>query len=621
LEISSTTTQIEGDSMASDTRLTLSYDVSNATTPTYHAYADYNFVMTFTANDGYEFIIGDSANFLEYADSSTWTPDHSRYITVDGVVKQVKMTTQMKDYPTTATMHVKAYAIAQIPVTQNLANCTSNFSDTSTPPNSTISFTLTANENYKFNSAPSITINSTTESFNKINDYVYSDTITAPASGTIVVDASAQLETYNITFNLTRCTSNFTNTTVAANTTISVTLTGDSSTANTPLIFTEKPTITNGTFTRVHDYQYTCQNFVVNSDTTITGVAGGDGNYNISYTLSNCSVAPAIYNTNYTSNTTFTATANTGYKFSSANPPYYTNVTDDRYYFTKISDYKYTLDTNSISAPRNISIYATAISDTSPPVATISYGFVNIFLPSLEDLQKLSKQRFESVNGEYADLFKYVFKVHKMYFNIPATAVDYITLAYYRSNILTNITNDAYVSADCGDVFISELYHNIFDYQHTATRIYLPMIGYQSIDTTYIMNSTLHLTYKANIITGAILAELSTTERGNLYQFDGYGGFDIPYMLNEFKTGVNHDLYQSSAYLGSFIPSIQLITSIPYGDDSNNPFGYGVSTWTKIGNCTGYIKCEDIQLILTQNYITNSEMNMITELLKDGIFI
>ena len=613
--------------MASDTRLTLSYDVTNATTPTYHTYADYNFVMTFTANDGCQFIVGDSANCLEYADSSTWIPADNRYVTVDGVVKQLRMTTQMKDYPTTATMRVRAYPIVQenIPVTQNLTNCTSSFSDTSIQAGSSVDFTITANYNFIFNSTPSYTINSTTDVFQQVSDSVYSDTITAPASGTITIDATAIRGAYDITYNLTSCTSNFTETSVAPNTTISFTITGDSSTANTPLIFTEPPTITNGTFTRVTDYQYTCASFTVQSDTVITATAGGVGNYEISYYLSNCSISPAVYHTNYTPNITFTVTADSHYKFSSANPPYYKigNV-DDIFYFTKISDSVYTFDTASDTdaSTHNLRLYATAIYDSSPiPTPTISYGFVNIYLPTMEQMQTLSRYRFTNSDNGYVDMFQYLYKVHKMYFNIPALYTDYLTLAYYRTPILTNATTDAFVYANCGTVNVPELYRNIFDYQYTSTRIYLPFIGFQSIDTKDIMNSNVNLTYKANIVTGNILAILSTDARGEMYQFEGYGGFDIPYMVNNFQTGVNHDLYQSTAYLGSLTPTIQLTTDIPYGNNSENIFGYGVYRWCKISDIHGYFKCTDVQLIISHDFITNSEVNMINDILKNGVFV
>lgn len=608
--------------MASDTRLTLSYDVSNATTPTYHAYADYNFVMTFTANDGYQFVVGDSANYLEYADSSTWIPADNRYVTVDGVVKQLRMTTQMKDYPTSAVMHVKAYEIAQIPVIQNLANCTSSFNDISTPPNSTVSFTLTAENNFKFNSAPSFTINSSTSTFSRVSDYVYSDTFTAPSSGTIIVDATAIRESFNITQNLVNCTSNFTDSTVAAGSSISVTLTGNSSTALTPLVFTTTPTITNGNFSRVSDYQYSCFNLTVVSDTTISGSAGGEGGYTVEYTMSNCSATPAFTNISYNTNYTIIVTADTGYKFDSHSVPYYKiGKIDDTYPLTKISDYEYALHTENVGVG-NLRIYGTALQDIEPQPtpSTISYGFIDIYLPSMQALKNLSKKRFFNSDNNNVDMFQYVYKVHKMYFNIPPEMQTTIALAYYRTNVVSYATSNAFAYANCGSVLIPELYGNIFDYQHTTSKFYLPFIGYQNIDTADIMNSTVNLEYKANIVTGKILAVISTAERGELYQFEGYGGFDIPYMLNNFNDGFNHDLFQSSAYLGSLTPSIQLFTNIPYGDN-NNPFGYAVSTWCKIGDCTGYIKCEDIQLIISQNYITNSEMNMIMELLKNGVFV
>lgn len=613
--------------MSSETRLTLTYEVSNCTTPTYHRYADYIFVMVFTANDGCQFVVDDTANNLEYLDGSFWYPDSNRYITVDGVVKQLRMLTQMKDYPTSAVMHVKAYQIqpVTIPLTQNLTNCTSNVIDTTVNPSTTLSITLTAGSGYEFSSVPTYTINSTQSNFTRVSDIVYTAELTTPASGTIVVNATAVISTkIPITQNLTNCTSNFTDTAVNPSTEMDIVLTANS---NYKFDTENLPTYTindvSNTFIRSAETACYAEFTAPASGSVVVNATAIDSRYTVEFILSHCTATPNISRIDYSQNITITITADTGYKFENQSCPYYFSGNTGIYYFTKVNDYTYTLDTDDVSYKRELEIHATATQEITPPTPStdISYGFVNIYLPTIEKLQALSKRRFYDSDSERQDMFKFVYKVHKMYFNIPSTNETTIALAYYRTGITCLETDNAFVSANCGSVVVSEFYGNVYDYQYTTSKIYLPFIGYQILDTTNIMNSTVNLEYRANIITGKTIAVISTLERGELYQFEGYGGFDIPYMINEFQTGINYDLYQSSAYLGSFTPSLQLFTNIPYGNDINNVFGYGVSKWCKIGDCTGYIRCEDIQLIISQNYITNSEMNMITTLLKDGVFI
>ena len=613
--------------LSSDTRLTLTYDLTNCTTPSQYNYADGNYTMIFTANDNCQFVINDTATYLEYADSTTWIPDASRYVTVDGIVKQVKMITKMKDYPISAVMHVKAYQIQPVTVTltQNLTNCSSNVTDTTVNPSTALTITLTANEGYKFNSVPTylITELSTQYNFTRISDNVYTTEFTTPSNGSIVVNATAvEIVTISVIQNLTNCTSSISDTTVNPSTELLIFLTAD-----TGYEFETLPSYSvNGvtsSFVRNSETLCYAEFTTPASGTIIVNATAIENGYSVEYHLSHCSVTPVISRIDYSQNITFTATADSGYKFDSTNPPYYTcGGISDKYRFSKVDDYTYTLDSDNVYRKRDLQIYATALQEITPPtpVEEISYGFINIYLPSMNTLKALSRYRFFNSDGENVDCFKYVYKVHKMYFNIPVEDMSYITLAKYRTNLTTNCTSNAFVSTNCGSVTVSELYHNVFDYQYTNARIYLPFIGYQNIDTNNIMNSTVNLEYRANIVTGKVIAIISTTERGNLYQFEGYGGFDIPYMINNFEVGLNHDLYQSSAYLGNFTPSLQLFTNIPYGDN-NNPFGYGVSQWIKIGDCTGYIRCEDIQLVISQNYITNSEMNMIMDILKNGIFI
>lgn len=583
--------------------------------------------MTFTANEGYQFVIGDTNNSLEYDDNTFWYPPNDRYVTIDNVIQQVKMVTQMKDKPASAIMHVKAYPIQaeHIPLTQNLTNCTSNFTESSVNPSTTLTITLTADTGYEFNSTPTYSINNVTYHFISISNTVYKAEFISPSYGYITISGTAiKSVEIPVTQNLTNCTSSFTNNFTTPNTSLSVTLTADNY-CNFP---EQSATYTINDKTRYFYFKTKTEvyaDFVSPSSGTIVISANAiDTRYTVTYNLSHCTITPNIERIDYNENITFTVKANNGYKFDTVNPPYYTaGGIADKYRFTKVDDYTYTLDTDNVYSKKDLYIYATALQEITPPSPSreISYGFINIYLPTMEKLQLLSKRRFYNSDMERQDMFKYIYKVHKMYFNIPAITETTIALAYYRTGITCFATDNAFIDVNCGSVYIPELYHNIFDYQFTNSKIYLPFIGYQSIDTNNIMNSTVTLEYKANIVTGKTIAVLSTIERGELYQFEGYGGFDIPYMVNEFATGINHDLYQSSAYLGSFIPSIHLYTNIPYGNDTDNVFGYGVSKWCKIGDCTGYIRCQDIQLVITQNYITNSEMNLIVDLLKNGVFI
>lgn len=601
--------------MSSDTRITLTYDLTNCDTPNKYRYLDYdNILMPINANENCTFVENDTENYLQYENGTKLICN--RYETVDNEIKKAKMQIKMLDTPTNATVHFVAYEkitpTEKISVVQNLISCTTNFTDNEVNANETFNVTITADSNYIFDVfPPTYKINdSATKIFTRIDDTQYTAEITAPNSGTITINATAEKTNYiSVIQNLISCTTNFTKDKVQPKEELNIRLTPNNGYyfATIPIY---KINNVEYEFSRLYDSKVYQAIITAPNNGEVIINANAEIDYSIIH-LTNCTI-------NF-DNDLITVIANEGYYFDDKTPPYYTkDYIDDEYYFDKISNYKYQMPNISFT-----SIYAECLKEISPipPSPSNAYAFCNIYLPTIDNLFELSGSRFYNSDNQKIDIFQYIFKCHKLFFNVNPEFETSITLANYRSNIYCNGTTQTFLNVNCGSVFIPEIYHNVFDYQFTTSRIYLPFIGFKEIDTPNIMNSNVTLTYKANVIDGTTLAIISTDLRGELYQFEGVASFDIPYMINQYKNSINHELYHTSAFLGSFTPSIQLITNKPYGVNNDNVFGYSVNQWCKIGNCNGYIKCADIQLILTKNFITNSEMELITTLLKEGVFV
>lgn len=616
--------------MSSDTRLTLTYELTNCNTTKY-TYLDINVVMTITANDGFHFIENDIENYILYGNGVKTICN--RYENVDSETKIAKITTQMQAAPTNATVHFVAYdktsPTEKISVIQNLVNCNSNFTENKVNPNEIFNVIITADSDCIFDVyPPTYKINDAAKKiFTMIDDTQYTAEITAPNNGTITITATAEKIVYiPVTQNLISCNTNFTKNKLLPNETANIRLTPyeEYYFATIPIY---KINNLEFEFNRLYDSKIfqaditapTYGEIIINATAVII-------TYSVSYNLSNCY-------SDYTANTltkgvVITITANEGYVFEDKNPPYYSSGTIDNPtdYLDKISNYVYQLDTSKIASSNlsaGIKIIANCIQEISPipPSPSKSYGFIDIYLPSIDNLNELNTFRFTDSDNQKIDTFNYIFKCHKIFFNVDAEFNTSISLAFYRTNIICGGTTQTFLNVNCGSVFIPEKYNNVFDYQFTTSRLYLPFIGYREIDTPNIMNSNVTIDYKANIVDGNILAVISNDTRGELYQFEGNASFDIPYMINQYQNSINRDLYHNSAYLGNLTPTIQLITNKPYGVNNDNVFGYSVNQWCKIADCEGYIKCADIQLIIRKNFITNSEVQMITSILKEGVFV
>jgi len=251
--------------------------------------------ITLTANSGYEFtetptVSGGTISATISTDKSTCT------CTVNVTA----------DFTITAT--ASEIVVTEYTITQNLTNCTSDYTNTTITEGSQVIY-LTANDNHIFNNNPTITGSTAT-----IEKTTNKKTIicTINVTGNLIINATADLITYSYTQNLTNCSSDYTDNTITIGEN-TITLT-----ANDGYEFTDTPTVTGGTISAtISADKLTCTCAVnVTADFTITATATKvTKEYTYTQTLTNCS-------SDYTGSTitegehTVTLTANDGYEFT-----------------------------------------------------------------------------------------------------------------------------------------------------------------------------------------------------------------------------------------------------------------------------------------------------------------
>lgn len=192
-------------------------------------------------------------------------------------------------------------------VTSTLENCTLTPTDTEIDEGTETTFTVTANDGYEFQTAPTINGSEMT----KTSNTEYTSTITVSSDVDIVANAIKSVTYYTVNSTLTNCTRTPTDSQIAEGTETTFTVT-----ANDGYTFNTVPTINGSSMSKASDTVYTAT-ITVNSNVTI--VASADkipSTYSATYDLSNATITPN--NSVFTENevVTFTATANTGYEFS-----------------------------------------------------------------------------------------------------------------------------------------------------------------------------------------------------------------------------------------------------------------------------------------------------------------
>ena len=188
-----------------------------------------------------------------------------------------------------------------------------------------------------------------------------------------------------------------------------------------------------------------------------------------------------------------------------------------------------------------------------PTTSIIDTGMCSIYLPSkalLKDFSNYlwSPDFFDNVIKNYQSPLENIISLSI----IPAIAqpddARYISIGNCTTNILCTITNEQYVSVECGSINLKEHYGNFSDYSpNTSIDIYLPYIGYRQIDIDDFMAGKIRVRYQCDILTGDCVAEIYSEGKGKsklMYTFNGNISYNVP------LSGANYLQYYLSIVSG-----------------------------------------------------------------------
>ena len=239
-----------------------------------------------------------------------------------------------------------------------------------------------------------------------------------------------------------------------------------------------------------------------------------------------------------------------------------------------------------------------------------------------------------------------------------------------------------YQTLDMGSIEINEQYKSFMDYNgYSETLIYLPMIGYQSLEQNDIMGSTLHLVYQIDNLTGACIAQLEvkrskriemsdtddTDIESYLYTFQGNCFEQLPLTANDWQQAFASTLNICTGAVSSAASAIagnpagalggvagiakdalNLKPSIKHASSTSSCFGmmdgvkpylilkrpirgipgdlakfygYRCSKSTYIKECQGYTKVYNAANLADNIPCTDEEKKEIEELLMNGIIV
>lgn len=240
------------------------------------------------------------------------------------------------------------------------------------------------------------------------------------------------------------------------------------------------------------------------------------------------------------------------------------------------------------------------------------YGIITLYNPTPAELKQIGAVRYYS-GDQAVDLGNYISSLIKVFVKVPQGDKTEVLLGGYGTNVECNVIDSDIVETDCGTIEIVGRYNNSMDYENTTVEIYLPLVGFQELETEKVMNETLSLIYKTNLVNGDSIACIYNTTGTLIYTFNCKASFEIPYMLNAYDN--KGDVRVDSNYLFGFTPTV----TIRYNKAYNASHAVGNDNQeTTLDRLQGFVKCSEVFNTINA---TTTEKDEIDTLLKSGVII
>lgn len=205
-----------------------------------------------------------------------------------------------------------------------------------------------------------------------------------------------------------------------------------------------------------------------------------------------------------------------------------------------------------------------------PTISVCDSGFVTLYAPTSTQLNSLAS--FLWSDAFSLDTFKKLFNnpmdcilgLSIIPVNVPTGTAQEITVGNIVSTVSCNVVTQQFVTVDCGTLKISptKFSGSYLDYSpYVKCYIYLPFIGIQQINIDDVMNSTVHVVYHVDLLTGAMCCYIEAQNRKTggvsqddtvLYTFMGQCAESVPLSSTSFSNTIG-SILNAAASIGGVV--------------------------------------------------------------------
>ena len=236
------------------------------------------------------------------------------------------------------------------------------------------------------------------------------------------------------------------------------------------------------------------------------------------------------------------------------------------------------------------------------------YGSINVYELTNDNLKAFAQERFSKTSE---DLGKYVTNLFRLFCPVGETIDAVITTGDVNTGIHAKTPKSDIVVLDFGDATIPFHNNDLTDYNSTI-QMFLPFVGFVNVETNYI-GKPINLTYEVNVITGEAVVKLST---------DGiiFSVYDCNVSSALIYKTSDYDIVGDTGFSSRFMYGLKPFIKVTWRQSMNEYVNNDDCVRTVIGSITGFARITECDEINTSQ-MTSDEKQMIENQLKYGIFI
>lgn len=319
----------------------------------------------------------------------------------------------------------------------------------------------------------------------------------------------------------------------------------------------------------------------------------------------------------------------------------------------------------------------TPILPVVPPISSEADGLLHVYNPTSAQINEFGRWLWTTFSGDLIDTIAKLFNnpmdavigLHELYCTPSTGSTTTIKAGFLDSGVTSRLVDSRYTEINCGAITVPEYWGNYLDYSpYTKVYCYLPFIGIVELNTDDIVGHGVQITYKIDSYNGSCVAMITTAKKQDeesvVYQFSGNCSVEVPItsgmksamqsaligaatcavgamgaglggaaitdaaFVGGAKRGLNskntvaHSGTFGSSYGAMGIKKPYIIVKRPvqkvvHGYNKN--YGYPAHSMVTIGNCSGYLRCRDFEVV--SSTATEEEKKRIEVLLKEGVYV